>query len=95
MSHNDSSHSLGYGIFVIVWLTLIVLTGLTVVIAGVDLKMMTVTTALLIASIKSILVLMYFMHLKYEPPLFRTMVIVVVVALVLFILITFLDVFFR
>ena len=34
MSHNDSSHSLGYGIFVIVWFTLIVLTGLTVVIAG-------------------------------------------------------------
>jgi len=95
MSEHESEHLLGYGIFMVVWLALIVLTGLTVVVAGVDLKAMTVTTALLIASIKTILVLMYFMHLKYEPKFFRIMVIIVVIALVTFIFITFLDVFFR
>lgn len=95
MSEHESEHLLGYGIFMVVWLALIVLTGLTVAVAGVDLKAMTVTTALLIASIKTILVLMYFMHLKYEPKFFRIMVIIVVIALVTFIFITFLDVFFR
>jgi cytochrome c oxidase subunit 4 len=95
MSENESEHLLGYGIFVVVWLALIVLTGLTVVMAGVDLRAMTVTTALLIASIKTILVLMYFMHLKYEPKFFRIMVLIVLIALVTFIFITFLDVFFR
>ena len=93
--NNSSSHSLGYGVFILVWLALIVLTGLTVVVAGLDLKALTVTTALLIASIKTILVLSYFMHLKFEPLLFRYMVIGVVVTLACFIFLTFVDVLFR
>jgi cytochrome c oxidase subunit 4 len=96
MNRNNSSyHSLGYGLFILVWLSLIVLTGLTVVVAGLDLKALTVTAALLVASTKTILVLSYFMHLKFEPLLFRYMVIGVVVTLAIFILLTFFDVLFR
>jgi cytochrome c oxidase subunit 4 len=56
---------------------------------------LTVTTALTIASVKTTLVLLYFMHLKYEPSLFKTLVVVVVFALATFIILTFLDVLFR
>jgi cytochrome c oxidase subunit 4 len=96
MNQNESSaHTVGYGIYILVWIGLVVFTGLTVVVSGVDLKALAVTAALGIAATKSILVLFYFMHLKYEPPLFRTLVFVVVLALVTFIILTFLDVLFR
>lgn len=96
MNHNESAaHSVGYGIYVLVWISLVVFTGLTVVVAGVDLKALTVTTALTIAAVKTLLVLFYFMHLKYEPSLFRTLVFVVVLTLATFIILTFLDVIFR
>lgn len=81
--------------YVLIWIGLVVFTGLTIVVAGVDLKELTVTAALSIAAIKTILVLLYFMHLKYEPPLFKTLVVVVVVSLAVFIILTFLDVLFR
>lgn len=96
MSQNESpAHSIGYGTYILVWIGLVVFTGLTVVISGVHLKALTVATALTIASVKTILVLLYFMHLKYEPSLFKTLVVVVVVALATFIILTFLDVLFR
>ncbi len=96
MNQNESSaHSVGYGIYVLVWISLVVFTGLTVVVSGVDLKALAVTTALTIAATKSILVLFYFMHLKSEPSLFKTLVFVVVITLATFIILTFLDVLFR
>lgn len=96
MNHHESSeHAISYGTYIIVWLALILLTGLTVVVAGLNLHTLTVATALTIASIKSLLVLFYFMHLKFEPPLFRHMTVIVVVALVVFIMLVFLDVLFR
>lgn len=96
MDQNESSaHTVGYGIYILVWIGLVVFTGLTVVVSGVNLKALAVTVALGIAATKSILVLFYFMHLKYEPPLFKTLVFVVVLALVTFIILTFLDVLFR
>jgi len=96
MAQNESSaHTVGYGIYILVWIGLVVFTGLTVVVSGVNLKALAVTVALGIAATKSILVLFYFMHLKYEPPLFKTLVFVVVLALVTFIILTFLDVLFR
>lgn len=96
MNHNESTaHSIGYGIYILVWISLMVFTGLTVAVAGVDLKALTVTTALTIAAIKTLLVLLFFMHLKYEPSLFRTLVFVVVITLATLIILTFLDVLFR
>lgn len=95
MNQNESSHPIGYGMYILVWIGLVVFTGLTIVVSGVDLKELTVTAALSIAAIKTILVLLYFMHLKYEPSLFKTLVVVVVVSLAVFIILTFLDVLFR
>jgi cytochrome c oxidase subunit 4 len=61
--------------YVLVWLGLLLLTGVTVSAAGVDLGRLSVLIVLVIAGIKSTLVLLYFMHLKYEKgPLFMLIV---------------------
>ncbi|NIW79999.1 MAG: cytochrome-c oxidase [Calditrichae bacterium] len=88
-------HSPGYGIYILVWVGLVVFTGLTIAVAGVNLKEFTVTTALLIAGVKSLLVLFYFMHLKYEPILFKLMISVCLITFVIFIVLTFFDILFR
>lgn len=69
-SHNEK-HANGYVIYLLVWFALLMLTGITVAIAGLDLGRFTVATALLIASIKSFLVLTIFMHIKSENITFK------------------------
>ena len=46
-----------------------VLTGTTVFAASVDLGIFNIVVALLIATIKGTLVVLFFMHLKYSPKL--------------------------
>lgn len=96
MSNPDSEHHfINYSTYILIWFALIVLTGLTVAVAGTNLGGLSVWTAILIAAIKTTLVLMVFMHLKYERPLFRWMVLVVLVAITIFIVFTFFDVSYR
>jgi len=97
MNHQDKTveHSGGYGTPILIWLGLVVLTGLTVSVSGINLKMFAVFTALLIASVKSFLVISYFMHLKYESVMFRVMVFVCLVTLAIFIGLTFFDILYR
>lgn len=88
--HNShKTHSPSYGIYILVWLSLIVLTALTVAVAGINLGKLTVATALLIASVKSFLVLTFFMHLKSEAKMFSIFVSVAVI----FLLVTFVLLF--
>jgi cytochrome c oxidase subunit 4 len=49
----------------------------------------------LIATVKAGLVLLYFMHLRYEKPLFAIMILVVLVTYGIFIALTFSDYFYR
>lgn len=98
MTHHDTTqeqHAVTYSTYILIWFALIVLTGLTVAVAGTNLGGLSVWTAILIAAIKTTLVLMVFMHLKYERPLFRWMVLVVIVAITIFIVFTFFDVSYR
>jgi cytochrome c oxidase subunit 4 len=85
----------GYGVYLLTWLALLVLTAITVTVAGMDLGRLSMLTALGIATLKVSLVLSFFMHLKYERPLFRVMFFVVVVTLAIFIGLTFFDPLFR
>jgi cytochrome c oxidase subunit 4 len=71
IEHQHDKHVTNYGIYILVWFALLVLTGLTVTVAGINLGKLTVTTALVIASIKSYLVLTIFMHLRLEQKAFR------------------------
>ena len=83
--------------YVLVWVGLLILTGVTVSLAGMDLGRLSVLVALIIAAVKSWLVLNFFMHLKYEKGLllFKLMIPGILALLVLFIGITFFDVAFR
>jgi cytochrome c oxidase subunit 4 len=49
-----------------IWIALIALTALTVGVAGVDMGFYTVYVALFIAVIKAMLVINYFMHIKFD-----------------------------
>lgn len=78
-----------------VWVALLILTGITVAVAEVDLKMLTVAVALGVATIKSIFVLTYFMHLKFDSKILTYFVIVVLLVFVSFIILTFIDYYYR
>ncbi len=95
MEQHQAEHSIGYGTYVLVWLGLLVFTGLTVSVSGINLEALTVTVALLIAGFKTFLVMNYFMHLKYEPILFKLMVFLVIITFAIFLSLTFLDILFR
>ena len=81
--------------YALVWIGLVVLTGTTVTVAGIDLGVMNIVAALLIASMKAGLVLAFFMHLKYEKGVFRVMIFVALVTLVIIIGLTFADIYYR
>jgi cytochrome c oxidase subunit 4 len=81
--------SKGYGIYILVWLALMILTGTTVAVAGINFGGLTIATAIVIASVKSYLVLTIFMHLRSEDKTFRVFVFVAL----LFLLISFILLF--
>ena len=92
----EKIHLVKYRTYVLVWLGLVVLTGITVSLAGMNLRHLSVFIPLLIAALKSGLVLGYFMHLKFERGLlFKLMIPIVLAILTIFIGLTFSDVAFR
>ncbi|MGA9117130.1 MAG: cytochrome C oxidase subunit IV family protein [Bacteroidota bacterium] len=87
-THADAA---SFGSSLLVWFGLVALTGLTVALAGIDLGRWLILTSLGIASVKSLLVLRVFMHLKKEDPAFRVFVLAALVTLGVFISFTFFD----
>lgn len=84
-----------YRTFVIVWALLLVLTAITVAVSRIHLGALNIWVALGIASIKSALVIFFFMHLKYEKLLFKIFLLGALVTLAIFIGLTFFDVHYR
>jgi cytochrome c oxidase subunit 4 len=85
-----------YRTYLRVWLGLILLTGITVSVAGRELGGWAILIALAIAGTKSGLVLSYFMHLKSERlRIFKILIPLVIAIFLVFILLTFSDVAFR
>ncbi len=80
-----SSHIAPISMYVGIWAALMVFTGITVFAASVELHVFNIVVALLIATIKGSLVVLFFMHLKYSTKL--TMV--TVIAALFFLLIMF------
>ena len=91
----NHQHIVPYKTYLYILLSLLVLTGLSVAVTSVELGPMAVTIALLLASTKSALVLVYFMHLKFDDKIFAIMVGLVLFVFVVVIIITFLDYLFR
>jgi cytochrome c oxidase subunit 4 len=97
MDKQDSNmeHSHGYGIYVLVWLGLLALTGLTVAVAGIQIGGLTIATALVIASVKAYLVLSIFMHLRSEGKVFTIFVLVAAFFLIISLVLLFSDYSFQ
>lgn len=95
MSEHDKGHILGYSTLTAVWLALLVLTAVTVAISRVDMGALNIWVALAVASVKSALVIFFFMHMKYENNIFRIFLLVALVTLAVFIGFTFFDVLYR
>jgi len=90
-NHNSDVHLPKYSTYILTWLTLVILTGVTVAIAGINFGSLTVAIALIVASIKSYLVLTIFMHLKTENIVFRIFVGVALVFLIISLALLFSD----
>ncbi len=90
---DDELHITSYSEHFGTWVSLILLTFMTVFISvyGADLNTLTVATALFIASVKALVVAYYFMHLKYDPRIYRVMLLVVMALFVVFLIMLIFD----
>ena len=93
--HEHQHEPLPYKVYFIVWGLLLFLTAVTVGISYLDLKQMTVAAAMIIATVKGSLVLLYFMHARYEKPYLLVMFLGVAVTYATFIALTFSDYIYR
>jgi cytochrome c oxidase subunit 4 len=92
---NEEKHVVPYRVYLIILAALVVLTFLSIGITSVELGQYTVAGALLFSSVKTFLVLTYFMHLKYDKLYIKLMVAFVFVVFVVTIIVTFLDYLYR
>ena len=88
-NHTKNIHT--YSTYLLIWFALLVLTGVTVTVAGLNLGNLSVLGAILIAAIKSTLVIWFFMHIKYEDRMFKIMLGVAIITLVVIMVLTFVD----
>ncbi len=95
MDTQESQHVTSYKALGLVLASLLVLTGVTVAVSYVDMGFFNVPIALLVASIKSTIVLLFFMHLKYEGKVIAISFTSTVIFLCIMISFTFWDVAFR
>jgi cytochrome c oxidase subunit 4 len=91
----EKHHIVPYRMYAIILLVLLVLTFLSIGITHIELGTYTVAGALLFAIVKSYLVLTYFMHLKYDKPYIRIMVLFVFAIFIVVLVITMLDYLYR
>lgn len=68
----DQAHGPGFRAYLAVLAVLLILTAVTVGIAQIDFGALNALIAMLIASVKGALVLLYFMHLKYDGGIYWT-----------------------
>lgn len=93
--HNNETHHIGYSTYLLVWVSLLALTSITVTVAGVHLGDYTLFVALMIAAIKSALVINIFMHIKFEDPIFKVFLGISGFTLLVIFSLTFFDYIYR
>jgi cytochrome c oxidase subunit 4 len=91
----EHAHIVPYKTFAIVWIGLLILTGITVAVAQYNLGPLNIWVALGIATLKAGLVVAVFMHMKYESLLFKLALFSALAILAIFIGLTFVDVLYR
>jgi cytochrome c oxidase subunit IV len=95
MEH-EKPHIIPYRFYVFILLALIAFTAVSVLVTRINLGPLSTFTALALASIKSVLVLAYFMHLRFDKKIFAIMfgIVALVFIAILFFTVTF-DYSFR
>lgn len=98
MAAHGSNHAHGHvGHIVPTWLLagvlilLLVLTGITVGLSGVHMGRFNIFVAMLIATVKGSLVVLYFMHLRWDRPFNAMIFIVSLLFVALFIVFSLID----
>lgn len=94
MSENNH-HIVSYKSHILVLFVLIALTAITVLITSVELGPYNTAAAMFIAMIKGSIVLLYFMHLKFDEKIYGIMVSIVLAIFTAVIIITFFDYLYR
>ena len=94
--NNQQVHSpVPYRLYVTVWLVLVTLTGITVGVSYLDMRNAAIMLAVMIASVKALLVMLYFMHVRYDKPIVAYMVAVAAVVYAIFFGLTMSDYWYR
>lgn len=88
-------HGPSFGLLTSIWLALLCFTALTVWAARIDLGFLNIALAMTIATAKASLVVLVFMHLKYENWALKGFVLMVFAILAIFIGFTFFDTAYR
>ena len=94
MEHTKQ-HITSYKTYGIILILLLCFTSITVFVTRFDLKTWNVAIALLIASTKATIVVLYFMHIKFESRLIKVLVAGVTALFAVFIALTLFDYIFR
>jgi cytochrome c oxidase subunit 4 len=91
MSEEHSEHIVSYKFNILVWIDLLIFTFITIEIAQFDFQALTVVIALIVATIKTFLVGIYFMHLKFENRFLQSIVVGVFLLFVAVLILLFSD----
>jgi cytochrome c oxidase subunit 4 len=91
----QNTHTVSTRTFVLVWIALLILTGVTIIAANIHRGAWSMLTNILIATTKASLVLWFFMHLKYEGRLFKLLIFVPIITISVIIGLTFFDIWYR
>ena len=95
MMEVSNDHIQSYKHLLAVLAVLLALTGVTVAVSRIELGGLNIWTAIVIASVKSALVLLFFMHLRYEGRVIRITFLSTICILALLVGFLFWDVSFR
>lgn len=89
--HGSFVHVVPFGVLARVWAALMVLTVITVAATWVDLGSLNLWLALAIATLKASLVVLYFMHMRYDHPFNAIVFIASLLFVMLFVVLALLD----
>lgn len=92
---NSKHHIVPIKTYIYILIALIALTFISIGVTDIELGKFTTAGALLLASLKSWLVLSYFMHLKFDNPILRIFVILIILVFAAVVAITFMDYMYR
>jgi cytochrome c oxidase subunit 4 len=90
-AHEDSAHVVSFRVLLTVFIALLMLTYITVAVRSINLGGLNIWIALGIATIKGALVVLYFMHLRYDSPFHSIVFVTALVFMFLFLGIVILD----